>query len=259
MLLIGAGILVGLVAVVGVVVASGLLTSGEPAEPISLQRPGREEMRPDHLPDGTPVWVIGHQDGSVDVLSGFDTHTPLNLGKLNWWCVKARTIENPAHGSTWDEYGAKISGPAPSGLPSWEVSLEGSGVMLGSPRPAPPLDAPFVGPPPQERGRCIPPEDELVYHTFDGWRVWESPTEAVASAPAGWILLSAGLTVDPAGGGVFVCSLDGCGDSVPAPAIERPPPDIPGGAFPGTRYIARVRDGALTDLTQIVFLGDVPR
>jgi hypothetical protein len=200
MMWVGAGIVIALLVVLGVVIASGLLRRGEPAEAITLQRPGRGEVRPDYLPDGTPVWVSGHDDGTVDVLSGFDTHTPLNLGKLNWWCPKARALENPAHGSTWDEYGAKIFGPAPSGLTSWELSLEGSSVILRALRPARPSDAPFVGPPPEERGRCIPPEDEVVYHTFDGWQVWESPTQAVASAPAGWILLSAGLAVDPAGG-----------------------------------------------------------
>ena len=86
------------------------------SDPISLARPAPGEVRPDHLPDGTPVWVIGHGDGSADVLLGFDSHRPYGLGKMLWWCETANALDNPHHGSKWDEYGVKIGGPAPEGL-----------------------------------------------------------------------------------------------------------------------------------------------
>ena len=86
----------------------------DPFVEVGLSRPAPGEARADYLPDGTPVWVMGHDDGTVSVLSGFDTHTPLNLNKLNWWCRTSDAIENPAHGSKWDEYGVKIDGPAPT-------------------------------------------------------------------------------------------------------------------------------------------------
>jgi hypothetical protein len=149
----GAGLVMGLAIGIGVVVAVLGLLRTEP-EPIALQRPAAGQVRADYLPDGTPVWVIGHEDGTVDVLSGFDAHTPSNLGKLLWWCPEARGLDNPVHGSKWDEYGFKIDGPAPSGLPSWEVSLVSSRVLLGAPRVAPPIGAPIHGPPSSERQWC---------------------------------------------------------------------------------------------------------
>lgn len=84
--LIGATGLVGLAAVLaGVTLGADVFRSllqpqTEPSRPISLQRPAVGKVRADYLPDGTPVWAMGHADGSVDVLSGFDTHTPGNFG-----------------------------------------------------------------------------------------------------------------------------------------------------------------------------------
>ena len=100
------------------------------------------EVRPDYLSDGTPVWVIGHEDGSVDVLSGFDTHRPSNIGKVLWWCPSARAFQNPEHGSKYDEYGLRIGGPAPTGLPAYEIVVSGSQVSVGDLQGAPPPDAP---------------------------------------------------------------------------------------------------------------------
>src|SRR5688500_20290993 len=77
---IGAGLVIGLAVVAGgVLLVANLLHTDEPEIPFSLGRPNAGEVRPDYLADGTPVWVVGHQDGTVDVLSGFDTHVPFNL------------------------------------------------------------------------------------------------------------------------------------------------------------------------------------
>lgn len=57
-------------------------------------------------------------------------------------------------GSKWDEYGVRIGGPAPSGLPSWEIRVQGSRVHLGGLRPAPPLSMRHQGPPEHEREWC---------------------------------------------------------------------------------------------------------
>jgi hypothetical protein len=248
----GAGLVMGLAIGIGVVVAVLGLLRTEP-EPIALQRPAAGQVRADYLPDGTPVWVIGHEDGTVDVLSGFDTHTPSNLGKLLWWCPEARGLDNPMHGSKWDEYGFKIDGPAPSGLPSWEVSLVSSRVLLGAPRVAPPIGAPIHGPPSSERQWCSGFGGGAIFHTFDGWERWDSPTAAVASAPSGWIRLNGSLVAR--GGEVRLCAIDGCEDSVIAANVEPPPPGTPSGGWLDSRewsYIARVRNGVLTDVTMTV-------
>ena len=254
---IGAALLIGMVVVIGIVlVGANLLWEPEPDTAFSLARPPAGHARADYLADGTPVWVIGHLDGSVDVLSAFDTHVPFNLGKMLWWCPSARGLDNPNHGSKWDEYGVKIDGPAPAGLTSWEVNLRSSRVFLGSPRPAPRLDAPVSGPSAHERDWCVPAEDPLLFHTFDGWKVWESPTAAVEAAPNEWILLAGELIADRAEGRVRLCGLAGCADSAVAANVEVPPPDMDprSGPLGGTRFIAHVRDGTLVDVTRVVFL-----
>jgi hypothetical protein len=242
------------VAVVALFVAITTLLRGEPASfDITLDRPAPGEARADYLPDGTPVWAIGHDDGSVSVLSAFDTHTPLKLGKLNWWCPQADGIENPAHGSRWDEYGVKIGGPAPLGLPSWEVRVIGDTVAVGQPLPGPPLGTPFFGDDEPDRTWCTPPAAPVVVHTFDGWPIWDSPTEAVAAAPEEWILLDGRLVA--VGADVRLCALDGCDDSVIAARIEVPSPEVValGDPFAATRWLARVGDGRLVDLTGLAF------
>lgn len=118
-----------------------------PDDPISLARPAEGEVRPDHLPDGTPVWVIGHGDGSADVLLGFDPHRPFGLGKMLWWCEPVRALHSPHHGSKWDEYGVRIGGPAPEGLRSYELHADGDQLLIGNLRSAPPATVRATGPP----------------------------------------------------------------------------------------------------------------
>ena len=254
---VATGLVIGVVVVVGAVtVGANLLRDDEPGPAGSLRRPNAGQVRADYLADGTPVWVIGHQDGSVDVLSGFDTHVPFNLGKMLWWCPSVRGLENPNHGSKWDEYGVRIGGPAPAGLASWEVDLRSSRVLVGSPRPAPPLDAPVFGPPEHERDWCVPAEDPVVFHTFDGWEVWKSPTAAVEAAPDEWILVEGQLVADRVEQRVLLCGLAGCADSVVAANVAVPPPDMDPrfGPLGGSRFIAHVRDGALDDVTRVVYV-----
>jgi hypothetical protein len=94
--------------------------------------------------------------------------------------------------------------------------------------------------------------DASVYHTFDGWPVWDSPSEAVAAAPDNWILLQGALVID--GGRVYLCALDGCADRALAaelPALSEE--DVALGHLGGQRFIGHVRDGALVNITRIVY------
>src|SRR5687768_16456767 len=93
---IAAGVLIGLgIVVAAVLLVANLLRTDEPDLSSSLRRPSAGEVRAYYLADGTPVWVLGHQDGTVHVLSGFHTHVPFNLGKMLWWCPSALALENP--------------------------------------------------------------------------------------------------------------------------------------------------------------------
>ena len=253
-LVVAALVGIGLV-VVAVLAATSLLREPEPPPMAgSLQRPLPGEVRPDYLDDGTPVWVVGHADESVSVLSGFDTHTPSNIGKVLWWCPTAEGFDNPEHGSKYDEYGLKLGGPAPTGLPSYETSVQSSQVLVGALREPPALDEPHTGPPGNERDWCTLPEDEVVFHTFADWEAWNSPTDAVDAAPDGWVLIHGSLAL--LDNQVVLCARTGCADAVPAANIEIPPdPSMEFGPFFGERFIARVRDGVLTEVTRVLPIG----
>ncbi len=249
-----------LAALAGVIVLGGgaWLVANLSAEPISLARPARGEARPDHLPDGTPVWVIGHGDGSVDVILGFDTHKPWGLGKMLWWCGRAAALDNPHHGSKWDEYGLKLGGPAPTGLPSFDVQMEGDRLVIGGLRTAPPMRLQAPGPPAGARPWCTGLDDAVTYHQFDGWRVWDSPADAVAAAPAGWILLEGELVEDRDEGRVYVCAALGCGDRALAANVEVSSADREFFQFAG-RFIAQVQDGALVGVSHVIWVEDGDR
>ena len=242
--------------VIGVVVAGFIAVTTLLQDPVeefsdSVRRPTPGEVRPDYLADGTPVWVIGHEDGSVSVLSGFDAHVPAGLGKILWWCPTALALDNPEHGSKYDEYGLKLGGPAPTGLPSYETRASGGRIFVGSLGEPPAIEEGHTGPREFDRDWCTFPEDDVLFHTFDGWQVWDSPTDAVAAAPDGWILLAGGLALRD--GEVVLCSLGGCADAVIAANVEEPVnPDPVFGPLFGERFIARVRDGALTDVTRVL-------
>lgn len=255
-----------LAAIVGVAVLAGvtwiganLLTGQTPAEPISLARPRPGEVRPDHLADGTPVWVIGHQDGSADVLLGFDPHTPSNLGKMLWWCETAQALDNPHHGSRWDEYGVRLGGPTPTGLRSYDLRAAGDRLILGLLRDAPPTTMRASGPLEQDRQWCLGDDAAVIYHQFEGWRVWDSPTDAVAAAPTGWILLEGVLVADRDEGRVLLCAPAGCEDRAVAANVELPPPNLRFGPLGPGRFIAQVRDGQLVGVSRVIWEGDEAR
>lgn len=236
---------------IGVVALIAALIRGEKAEPLGrLEPPGRGEVRPDYLADGTPVWVVRHDDGDVDVLSGFDTHRPSGVEEILWWCDRADAFENPERDSKYDEYGLRIGGPAPFGLPTYAVTLEGSRVVVGELQQPPPPDAPHTGPSEQDREWCFEPEHERVYHTFDGWQAWDSPTGAVEASPDGWILLEAQLALRD--GAVVLCAFSGCADSVVAANIDPTNAEREFGPLFGSRFIALVQDGVFTGVTRVM-------
>lgn len=250
--LIGVAVLAG-----GVWLGANLFTGDEaPEEPISLARPSPDEVRPDYLPDGTPVWVIGHGDGSADVLLGFDSHTPFGLGKMLWWCEPAAALDNPHHGSKWDEFGIRIGGPAPTGLRSYDLQADGDRLILGPLRNAPPTTVRHSGPPEHEREWCFGDDAPVSFHRFEGWRLWDSPAEAVATNPEGWILLRGELVADRDDGRVHLCASTGCDDRAPAANVELPPPDLEFGPLGAGRFIAQVDGGQLVGVSRVIWLED---
>jgi hypothetical protein len=212
------------------------------APPVALDLPHAGEARADYLPDGSPVWVIGHEDGSVDVFSAISTHVASGLAKLTWWCPKSRSLEDPFHGSTWSEFGVKTAGPAPNDLTRWTTIVEGAKVMLGDEK----TGGPSGGGVPV--GKPCGATDAVAFHTFKDWHLWNSPSELIAAHPDGWALLAGGLA-SPSDGSVVICSVGGCGDAVVLDGVGR-------GAmlqrFPDELFIVKVRDEKLTDPTRVI-------
>ena len=237
---------------IGAVTVIAAVIRGEAVEPLgTLELPAPGEVRPDYLADGTPVWIVRHDDGDVDVLSGFDTHRPSNIGKILWWCERAKAFENPEHGSRYDEFGLKIGGPAPTGLPAYTVSVEGNRAVVGALQAAPPPDAPHSGAADFDRQWCNDPEHARIFHTFEDWEAWDSPTAAAQAAPDGWILLQGELALR--GGAVVVCGARGCADdSVVAANIDPTDAEREFGPLFGDRFIAQVHDGVLTGVTRVM-------
>jgi hypothetical protein len=217
----------------------------------TLALPDGDRVRADYLADGTPVWVIGHEDGTISVLTGFDAHqTPLR--NLLWWCETAEILENPSYGWMYDEQGAKMFGAAPTGLAAYDVTVAGGVIQVGALNGPPGLDEPSERPTPTVDMRCSGWDAPVVVHTFDGWSVWDSPSEALAAQPDEWILLEGALVVDA--DAVYLCALDGCADralaaGIPAATDE----EIALGHLNGERFIAQVRDGALVNVTRTIY------
>jgi hypothetical protein len=246
---IGAVLAIGL-AIIGLLWIPNLLRQ-TPQELAVLDGPAAGEARPDYLADGTPVWVMGHDDGTVSVLSGFDTHRPSNIRKLLWWCESADAFQNPEAGAKYDEYGTWIGGPALGGLPTYAVEVIDGRISVGEPRLGAPAGGDHTGPPEVDREWCREGGPGVAFHTFADWRTWDSPTAAVEAAPDGWILLAGRLALNTTGE-VVLCATNGCDDSVRAASIEAPPPDLEFGPLFGDRFIAQVRDGALTAIARVL-------
>jgi hypothetical protein len=227
--------------VLATLVIGGLMIVRRPPS-VALDLPRAGEARADYLPDGSPVWVIGHEDGSVDVFSAISTHVTSGLAKLTWWCPRSRTLEDPFQQSAWSELGVKTSGPAPYDLTRWTTTVQGNTLLLGEEKTGArsgggvPLDRPCTA------------ADDVTFHTFEGWHLWNSPSELIAAHPDGWALLAGGLA-SPTDGSVMICSVGGCGDAVVLGGVGR-------GAmlerFPDELFIVKVRDGKLADPTRVI-------
>jgi hypothetical protein len=76
---------------------------------------------PDVLVDGTPVFVVQHPDGTVDVFLAVSTHTPHGLAQMLGWCPRIYSFDDGMFSSAWDPHGRPQGGPAPYDLARFEV------------------------------------------------------------------------------------------------------------------------------------------
>lgn len=240
-----------LVAVLSVILWVMGALAGPPSEPEVVDVSGASVGVPvaTYLSDGMPVWVVLHEDGQYELLTGFDSHHPSGIRQLLWWCPSSSSFENPDTGSKYDEYGVKYDGPAPGGLLSWPLTVDGTTAEVGEAQPTPAIDTPFLGPDSSERLHCFGAE-ALTLHRFEGFPVWDSPQALLDASPAGWALVLGDLVEGQ--NGPTLCSLTFCDEAAPTRGIEMPPSEFVAMQPPQVQWLVRVDGGALVDLTRVI-------
>jgi len=236
--------------------------------PDVIHVPLRGEVSPVFLPDGRPVFVVHHEDGTVSVVDAFSSHRAWGFEEPVVWCPSTRQFVEWAHEAHFDEYGTWVSaGPAPRGLATFAFQVverdaagDPTSIRIGAMRaPDPGGSAPITEP--SRPPFC--PGGEPVTFTVEASQVWDSPAAAVAAQPEGWIAVNGTLSVASDGfvqlcsqisdgrceGAAVVRGIDGVGLLV---NVLLPYPNGTGYEKPHL-WLARVRGGVLDDLA----IGDI--
>ena len=96
------------------------------AGPDVLEVPARGDVAPVFLPDGRPIFIVHHEDGTVSVVDAFSSHRAWGFEELNVWCPTTREFVEWAHEAHYDEYGHWVSaGPAPTGVQIFAFDVVG--------------------------------------------------------------------------------------------------------------------------------------
>jgi hypothetical protein len=211
------------------------------------------QVAPANLADGRPVFVVHRDDGTVEVIDGYSTHVPWGLAKLVAWCSTSRTFDDVFHGARWSESGTYISGPAPTGLATYESTIHPDGRVLVGSR-IPPAPRPSSGEVHADGPLCMTSAN-LEYATLPT-KVSDSPAHVVASAPVGWVAVR-GQLIRGSSTGAELCTLLARGSAACAEGARVEGIDVrglfdqdPRSVISGT-FIARVQDGSLVDLTRV--------
>jgi hypothetical protein len=213
--------------------------SGTPLQgPETVTVPPRGDASPVFAPDGRPVFVVHHDDGTVSVLDAFSSHHPWGFDDLVAWCPRGGTFFEWAHGVHFDEFGAYLLGPAPTGLVPFDfevVSEDDTGdpatIRIGGPLAPDPRGSPH-----EAEGNYEPcieavgAPGPLVGHTFGPDQIYDAPDAAVAASPEGYVAVrgtllietpSTGATLDQPWAQLCASVEDGvCVDGVPVLNID---------------------------------------
>lgn len=214
------------------------------------------------LADGTPVWVVRHDDGTVSVVHAVSTHRPFGAGTLVGWCGSSRSFIDPMYGSQFDERGRSHAGPAPRGLDMYPVaSVDGDTAAVTGPPVVQPRAA-EGGPEPSEPAGpdCLDetsgPVDGYLSGSFDlhpfASETPVSPDDAVRQPDGTFVLVDAPLVIVE-GDQPLACTSD-VGGSPPAcggvPAPELFVVNETAAVLRGP-FLARPEAGTLTDIAYV--------
>lgn len=245
----------------GVLLAATLERSGGevaagPGTETTLSGPPMGEVVAEQLADGSPVWVVHHEDGEVTVVDATSTHQPYGLATLIGWCATSRGFEDPQHGSSYDERGRYRGGPAPTGLAVHLASPDPAGQIVVPGRHSfekAPRDARAAEPP--DGPGCFRSEDRagtLAPHAVGDQAV--TLEEAMGSASIGEVVVVRDSPIVLRDEGAMVCweavafldDLPPDCEGVEAAGLSLA--DGPGWVIATGTFVGRVGDGALHDI-----------
>lgn len=267
------GPVLAMAAAAAVVVAAGVWaligTTGDET-PVATQS-GQHQLTvptegasPDLLDDGTPVWVVRHDDGSVSVLDAVSPHRPLGAGQLVGWCPTSSGFEDPMYGSLYDAHGRKRGGPAPSGLARYPITdiADGTVTVTGPPRRQSRQAEGGPAPSPPVGAHCFAGDGGYVAGYNPGTLELHpirsqtpiSPVDAIEQREGTVVVIEAPVVL-VRGQTAVVCTTDvedstppQC-DGIAAPDLTLPH-DEPWAVMNG-RFIAHPTDGTLTALAYV--------
>lgn len=246
------------------------VVAGSGDDATTFAAPSAGEAVPDELADGTPVWVVGHDDGTVTIVDAASAHRPYGVAQLVGWCAAARGFVDPQYGSQYDEFGLAVAGPAPHGLRA--ATLEPvNGTVDAAPhelekrprrerRPVSVEGADFCLPPGGYKPGFNP--RSLMLHDLGGRIPAKSLDDAVADAERGDLLFVDDGTILIRDSGAIAClnthqmgSLPPECDGVPVQGVE-PLPNQSWAVLNGS-FLARFDGDSIADIRYIN--GWIPR
>jgi hypothetical protein len=198
--------------------------------PDILRVPPSGETAPAFLPDGHPIFIVHHEDDTVSVVDAFSSHRPYGFEEVVVWCPTTRDLVEWAHEAHYDESGNWYTGgPAYAGLPTFAfevVDTDAGGnpttIRVGAMRAPDPGGSAHETDPSTYPAFC-PPDGAFVTHAIDPQAIYDTPEDAVAAAPEGWVAVRGTLLVDDEDAFVQLCSevAEGvCVDGVPVRGLD---------------------------------------
>jgi hypothetical protein len=231
---------------IGWMVATTFLTPPLPTPSFTVRIPPIGQVAAARLQDGHPVFVVHHQTGEITLLDAFSTFVPYGIFKMVAWCPEARIFDDFADGSRYNEWGAHVAGPAPTGMVVLDWRMGSGGLVNVGGRLGVAQGGDSANPPRLDLAGC-----RWVQHGFEGDQL--TPAQAAAQPEGSWVVVAGVL--DPASR--RLCALAaGCINAAPIDGLVLPPQltqrDIDYLTDPRLRrWLAVVSDGRLAHLTRI--------
>lgn len=242
--------------------SSGPPTPPAPAhigDPVAtLERPATGETYATTLDDGTPVFVVGHLDGDVSVVSATRPDPGTRLTR-DWvsWTIEARRFIGIGYGvsGAWDEYGRNLVHGTFADLRTYATEVEDQTLVVGAAHvrePGHPVTGALTG----EGGRRIRPvwPTEVRYDELD------------AVTPGTMVTLNAAIA-EPADGEFRLCPASvwpdppiPCPDDAPSlvDVPHREPDGRCSSAGWGAPLVVRKVTGGVTDIGATTVSGSGP-